>query len=280
MKSKDLYNSISTELQNTYPEIEAKNIALLLLEEFYAINQTTLITNKEIIINMETNTRLSEAISRLKQNEPLQYILGKARFYGRDFNVNRNVLIPRRETEELVHHIIKDHEKTTQKILDIGTGSGCIPITLSLELSGSMIHAIDISNAALATAQENASTLNALLTFYQIDILGNQPLPDTYNIIVSNPPYVLNKEKEFMRSNVLEYEPHLALFVEDNDPLVFYKTIIKRAQKSLQKEGMLYFEINELYGSDIVKEMKNAGFKKVEVIKDMQDKDRIVKGHF
>lgn len=278
MKSKDLYNSIFIELENVYSESEAKNIALLLMEELYHISYTDIITNREIVINSEINKKISAATSRLKQHEPIQHLLGKAHFYGRDFKVTPDVLIPRKETEELVDLIIKDHKESSPKILDIGTGSGCIPISLKLEIKESKVEAIDISNAAIEIAQENAKFLNAAVEFYQLDILGSQKIFNTYDIIVSNPPYVMNREKEMMRPNVLEHEPHLALFVKDGDPLIFYTAIVECANLSLNNNGMLYFEINEQFGKEVALAMECAKFQNVEIIKDMQGKDRMVKG--
>ncbi len=276
MKSKDLHNSIATELREVYPEMEAKNIASILLEELYGISQTDLVLNN--LIQSYNRKKIEEVISRLKRNEPIQYVLGKAHFYGRDFKVNPNVLIPRKETEELVDHIIKDHPSFNGRILDIGTGSGCIPITMSIELTDATVEAVDISQDALETARENAKLLNANIVFHQLDTLSKEHLPSTYDIIVSNPPYVMAREKKLIQANVLNHEPHLALFVEDGDPLAFYNAIISKATRSLNPKGMLYFEINEQFGNEVSEVMENAGFRNIKIIKDMQGKDRIVKG--
>lgn len=278
MKTIDLYNSISSELESLYTRQEAKNIAFLLLESIFGINKTDIIINKILNTSGGKEHELKECIEKLKKHEPIQYVLGKADFYGRVFRVDENVLIPRNETEELVDLIIKENNTLHLKILDIGTGSGCIPITLSLELTDAVVEAIDISKSALSIAQQNAMDLNAEVSFFQQDILSSELLPRHYDIIVSNPPYVTQKEKLLMRPNVLNYEPHLALFVEDNDPLLFYNAIAKHSKKVLHKGGKLYFEINENLGLEVAKTMEEEGFQKVIIIQDLNGKDRIVKG--
>lgn len=278
MKSKDLHNSITKELLTIYSTMEAQSISSLLLEELYDIHQTELIVDKEITVNTLTEYLLPEALRRLKKHEPIQYVIGKAHFYGKDFKVNPEVLIPRKETEELVYQILQDHPNFNGSLLDIGTGSGCIPITLSLELPHWKVEAMDISTAALEVARENTKSLNAKVKFHQLDILSTNPLPNTYDLIISNPPYVMNLEKEQMQQNILAHEPHLALFVEDNNPLLFYKAIVIKARQSLHYRGLLYFEINEQFGNEVANLMENGGFENIAVIKDMQGKDRIVKG--
>ena len=278
IKSKDLYNSLVRDLLTVYPYSEAQSITSMLLEALYNINQIALITNQEIAPKTKAQDKLKEAMGRLLLQEPVQYVLGKAHFYGKDFIVNPNVLIPRKETEELVHLMISDHPNFKGNILDLGTGSGCIPITLSLAFPQSKTEAVDVSHKALNTAIDNAKSLHATVDFYQFDILSSIPLRGFYDLIVSNPPYVMNKEKKQMQQNVLDNEPHLALFVEDDNPLIFYKAIINKAIESLNKEGKLYFEINEQLGREVAEEMKSAGFENVEVIKDMQEKNRIVRG--
>lgn len=278
MKSKDLYNKIVDQITNNYVLEEAQSIAAILLEGLCGMGQIDLLVNKEFDYEQELENNVSQAIERLKLNEPIQYILGKAHFYGRDFIVNPNVLIPRRETEELIHLILHDHPNFNGKILDIGTGSGCIPITLRLELPQAVVTSVDISAEAIKVASQNAIVLNAKVSFQEVNVLSASAFPDKYNIIVSNPPYVMEKEKKKMQENVLDHEPHLALFVEDDDPLIFYHDIIKKATESLNNKGKLYFEINEQFGNEVVSEMEQNNFQNVEVIKDMQGKDRIVKG--
>jgi release factor glutamine methyltransferase len=278
MKSKDLYNKIVDQLTNTYVVEEAKSVAEILIEEYFELNKMDLLVNKEIKYGQREKEKVSNALKRLQRNEPIQYVLGKAHFYGRDFKVNPNVLIPRRETEELVYLIRQDHPNFDGRILDIGTGSGCIPITLKLEILNAKVDALDISKAALLTAKQNSDDHAAEINFLEWDILSVDELPKTYDIIVSNPPYVMHKEKELMKENVLDNEPHLALFVEDDEPLIFYKAIIEKATKSLSKGGFLYFEINEQFGNEVTKAMKEATFQNVKIIKDMQGRDRMVKG--
>jgi release factor glutamine methyltransferase len=278
MKSKDLHNSISTELHVLYPENEANSISSILLEEIFGIDRTALMVDQEISKTDQSEKRLHDAIARLKLHEPIQYVLGTAHFYGRDFLVNPSVLIPRRETEELVDLIISDHAGFDGKILDIGTGSGCIPITLSLELPQASVESIDISSEAIGVANQNAIALNAKVSFQEMNVLSTSFFPKRYDLIVSNPPYVMDKEKKQMQENVLVHEPHLALFVEDNNPLIFYHVIVKKAKESLHKGGMLYFEINEQFGREVASEMESKGFQKIVIMKDMQGKDRIVKG--
>jgi len=280
MKSKDLHNKIVDQLLNVYPREEAESIGAILLDGDCNVNQMDLLMDKDFDYNRHVEESISQAIKRLLKKEPIQYVLGKAHFYGRDFSVNPSVLIPRRETEELVHLVINDHPNFNGTILDIGTGSGCIPVTLKLELPNAQVEAIDISASALIIAKQNADTLEADIKFHEWDILSSDELPSNYDIIVSNPPYVMNREKAEMQSNVLEHEPDLALFVEDDDPLIFYNTITQKATKSLIKGGGLYFEINEQFGIEVANEMQSKGFVNVEVIKDMQGRDRIVKGIF
>ena len=279
MKSKDLHNKIVDQLINIYPREEAQSIGAILLDGVCNLNQMDLLVDKDVDYNRHVEKAISQAVERLVQKEPIQYVLGKAHFYGRDFKVDSSVLIPRRETEELVHLIIHDHPNFRGKVLDIGTGSGCISITLKLEIPNAQVEGLDVSGAALTIAKQNADGLDAEITFRELDILSKDELLDRYDIIVSNPPYVMQKEKEQMQNNVLDNEPHLALFVEDDNPLVFYNAIIEKATNSLSKGGFLYFEINEQFGSEVSQAMKKNGFLDVAIIKDMQARDRIVKGY-
>jgi release factor glutamine methyltransferase len=185
-------------------------------------------------------------------------------------------LIPRNETEELVHLIIKENKKEGMRILDIGTGSGCIPITLALEIKGSLVFGLDISEKALSVASQNATLLGAKVEFRKCDILNEEVPFKDLDIIVSNPPYVKISEKELMHDNVLKYEPHLALFVNDDDPLLFYRHIVHKAKKVLNSEGRLYFEINEALGTITSELLTGNGFKDVQIIKDINNRDRIV----
>jgi len=223
-------------------------------------------------------------LEQLKKEIPIQYLLGSTSFYGLNFEVNSDVLIPRPETEELVDWIIKDclifRNDVTLKIVDIGTGSGCIAISLAKNLPNAQVFAIDVSGKALATAKKNAELNNVEVTFIQKNILETASLDFQFDIIVSNPPYVRNLEKVEINKNVLDNEPHLALFVDDNDALVFYRKIAELAQKSLSKNGQLYFEINQYLGKETVALLENLGFENLELRKDIYGNDRMIFAEF
>lgn len=215
----------------------------------------------------------------MKIQKPIQYILGETEFYGLPFLVNENTLIPRQETEELVEWIVKEEEKREEgrvKILDIGTGSGCIAISLAKNLSNAKVFAIDVSEKALATAKKNADINNVNVTFLLKNILETNDLEQQFDIIVSNPPYVRNLEKAEIKPNVLEYEPHLALFVEDTDALLFYRKIAQLAMKNLNSNGKLYFEINQYLGKETVALLECLELSNVELKKDIYGNDRMI----
>jgi len=218
----------------------------------------------------------------LNQNEPVQYVLGEAYFFGRKFLVNPSVLIPRAETEELVAevkaHLKGSHKMKTIRILDIGTGSGCIPITLVLEIPDSELYATDVSSEALLVAKTNAQKLGAEVTFLHHNILQSEIAIENLDVIVSNPPYVTPSEQDAMKKNVIFYEPHLALFAPETEPLVFYHVIAERAKKVLNPGGLLAVEINEKFGREVSNLFLEMGFHCIEIKKDLQGKDRIVKG--
>lgn len=218
------------------------------------------------------------AIKDLKKFKPVQFITGSQFFYDNDFKVSEHTLIPRPETEELVDLIVKENTNFNGRILDIGSGSGAIAISLDKALENSKVTAFDVSKKALETAEYNNSALKSNVNFQYQDILKPTYIGEAFDIIASNPPYVLESEKELMQANVLEFEPHLALFVEDSDPLLFYKSIVQFCKSKLKSNGKLYFEINEKYGVETAKLLIDNNFSGVEVIKDMQGKDRIVKG--
>jgi release factor glutamine methyltransferase len=234
-----------------------------------------------------SNKRLSESellmhrsiIKRLLIHEPIQHIIGEVEFYGLPFDVDNNVLIPRPETEELVDLIIQQHDIKTPTILDIGTGSGCIPISLKYNIPESKIYATDVSEKALSVAKKNAKKNNVNITFFLADILTEdlKTLPQ-FDIIVSNPPYVLESDKLQMSENVLNFDPHLALFVNDETPLLFYNRIVELSKHLLKPSGKLYFEIHEQFGCKVKLLMENHQFKNISIIKDMQSKERIVYG--
>lgn len=272
--AKQLYKFIISKIVTIYGEQEANSLAFILMDYFKVSKQDYVLDNT-IKINI---TKLESIIIKLQSNEPLQYVLGEAWFYDRKFYVDENVLIPRPETEELCHLIIENKKSNTDplKILDIGTGSGCIPITLDLELENAEVFGLDISINALNIAKNNAELLKSKAKFHHLDILNDDFDMSGFDIVVSNPPYVLNSEKEFMKQNVLDNEPHLALFVENANPLLFYKRITELCVQQYVKE--LYFEINEVYGNEVVQLMKSNNYKNVFLLKDMFGKNRIVYG--
>lgn len=222
--------------------------------------------------------KLIADFERLKTGEPIQYILGKGPFYGREFIVTPDTLIPRNETEELVHLIIKENPKPKLRILDVGTGTGCIPISLALELKEPEVYGIDISEEALKIASLNAENLKAKVNFEKCDILTQVPKTRILDILVSNPPYIPIEEKGLMHRNVIDFEPELALFVTDEDPLIFYQKIAEKGKDLLKPGGKLYFEINERYGLLVSELLKILGYQSVKVHKDLNGKDRIVVG--
>jgi len=240
-----------------------------------ALNLTFVFSNSAI-------EKWNSVLEKLEKEIPIQYILGNAHFYGLEFEVNENTLIPRPETEELVEWIIKNNSKIEGfkdlKILDIGTGSGCIAISLAKNLPHAKVFAIDVSEKALETAKKNALTNETEVTFLLKNILETDDLEQQFDIIVSNPPYVRNLEKEEIKKNVLEYEPHLALFVEDNDALIFYRKISELAQKNLTENGQLYFEINQYLGTEMIDLLEAKNFATIELRKDIYENDRMIFG--
>jgi release factor glutamine methyltransferase len=275
---RSLYHSICNSIANVFDDTrESESTARLLLEHYLEISYTDIILNGSIIVNHELNNAINIAISRLNTGEPIQYILGYTYFLGRKFTVNSSVLIPRPETEELVHHIIKYNKLTNLSVLDIGTGSGCISISLKKELPApSIIHAIDIHRAALDTAAKNAVNLDAEIFFIEKNILEATSLHHKYDIVVSNPPYVLESEKEYMNRNVLNYEPPKAIFVPTHDPLIFYRKIVELAKASLNPQGKIYFEINQSFGNEISTLLQKSRFTQINILKDLNNKERIV----
>jgi release factor glutamine methyltransferase len=274
---------ISNELKNLYDQEEAENIAVLILEKISGFERSDQILQKEIILSSEQLENINSILNRLYENEPIQYVLEESWFAGLKFKVNKNVLIPRPETEELVDWVCNEvgsHDLRTMNILDVGTGSGCIPISLKKKLPKSKVTAIDLSSEALIVANENANILGADIDFIHLDFLNieNWTGLGKYDIIISNPPYVLQKEKETMHQRVISHEPTLALFVPDNDGLIFYKKLAAFSLFHLNENGKLFVEINESCGSDVVKLFQSKGLSSVALRKDMQGKDRMVRG--
>jgi release factor glutamine methyltransferase len=266
-------------LISIYDEMEAESFFYLILENQRQLRRIDLALNIDLHFSDEEILIWDAILEKLKLEIPIQYILGTTHFYGLEFNVNENVLIPRPETEELVEWIISSVNMpkfTNLKILDIGTGSGCIPISLAKNIPNAEVSAIDISDKALATAKENADLNKAAVAFIQKNILETNDLEQQFDIIVSNPPYVRNLEKAEIKPNVLANEPHLALFVEDNDALLFYRKIAELATKNLSLEGKLFFEINQYLGKETVELLEKMHFKNCELRKDIYGNDRMI----
>ena len=282
MKIKQYRTQFIKELSPFYDAYEAESFFYLILEDKHQLRQIDLALNHELNFSESDFLVWDSLLSQLKKEVPIQYLLGKTSFYGLDFEVNENVLIPRPETEELVEWIINENSKTDKtkklKILDIGTGSGCIAISLAKNLPNAEVYGVDISKKAIVTAKRNAIRNNVDVTFVFLDILKTDELRFNYDIIVSNPPYVRNLEKEEIKKNVLDYEPHLALFVEDNDALIFYRKIAALAKNSLLEGGQLFFEINQYLGKEMTYLLETMNFKNIELKKDIYDNDRMMKG--
>ncbi|MCC8095947.1 MAG: peptide chain release factor N(5)-glutamine methyltransferase [Tannerellaceae bacterium] len=272
---------IRNSLASRFPEGEIRSLVRLILEHVTDLPRHQILLNKDKKLSGKEKDQIQEIISRLNQSEPIQYILGKTEFCGITFEVNPAVLIPRPETEELVEQIIRDWQGKQPTIADIGTGSGCIAISLAKFLPDARIYALDISGEAIRTAWENACRNEVTLHFLHSDILNTEQserdLPENLDALVSNPPYVLVKEKKQMEKNVLDFEPHFALFVPDEDPLLFYRAIARTGQHKLREMGTLYLEINGMYGEETVRLLADYGYKKIELKKDLSGKDRIIK---
>ena len=273
-----LSRQIQTKLTPIYGEGEAKAMVRLIFHSLKGWSLTDMIIHADNIVSPYVLEKTEKIISRLLDNEPIQYILGEAYFYGMNLKVDNSTLIPRPETEELVDIIV--HENQSHKdlnILDIGTGSGAIAIALSRNLPFSNVDAIDISENALKIANENARNLHTHIGFTKADIFKFEPKTDYYDIIVSNPPYIDEAEKDSMDSNVLEYEPHQALFVPDENPLIYYIRITETAKDSLKQRGHLYFEINPRHAEELAEYLNKKGYMDIEIVKDINGKKRFIK---
>lgn len=278
MKLKAQKEIFTKSLENEYPPEEIFSLFFMLTEAFFKINRLNLALNPELEIDAKQVEKLELALARLKNHEPIQHIIGETEFFGLNFKVDRNVLVPRPETEELVEWILEDFsEDESGRILDIGTGSGCIAISLAKNLPEAQISAIDISEKALEIAKINAENNQAKINFIQKDILKTDTLDGNWDIIVSNPPYVRELEKKEMHRNVLEYDPPTALYVKDENPLIFYEKIAKLAKIALNPGGKLYFEINQYLAEETEKMMQKYGFS-TELRKDLFGNFRMLKG--
>ena len=268
---------IKRELAELYPETEVIGFVRLLLETVCGWDYTTQILNKNEIVEKSKFREIERIVSRLKQFEPIQYILGETEFMDLKLLVNPSVLIPRPETEELVNWIIETNIHDSPRILDIGTGSGCIPLALKNRIKCSKISAVDISGKALKVAKQNAMQNNLDVHFFEADILNWENCNwDLFDVIVSNPPYVREIEKQKMHANVLKYEPENALFVSDENPLIFYERIAEFAHKYLVKNGKLFFEINEYLGDEMCSLLEYRGFANIELQRDINGKNRMI----
>lgn len=274
-----LYNEITLQLKDTYPPHEIQSLQKIIFEKKLNLALHQIFLNPKQPVENEKAEEILVIVSKLNLQKPIQYIFGEADFFGLNFKVDQNVLIPRQETEELVDWIIKSNKIDSPSILDIGTGSGCIAISLAANIKDSKVTAIDISEGALKVARENTLINKVNVDFFNVDILDhssifpNQP----FDIVVSNPPYVREFEKTFMQSNVLDHEPHSALFVSDTDPLLFYREIAARSKDLLKKGGLLYFEINETLGSETAKLLEGYHYTEIKLLKDLNGKDRMLK---
>jgi len=282
MKIKQYRTQFIKELAPFYDAYEAESFFYLILEDKHQLRQIDLALNHELTFSENDFVVWDSLLAQLKQEVPIQYLLGKTSFYGLDFEVNENVLIPRPETEELVEWIVNENaadNKTKKiKILDIGTGSGCIAISLAKNLPNAEVYGFDVSKKAIETAKRNAINNKVDVTFLFQDVLELEELRCKFDVIVSNPPYVRNLEKEEIKKNVLDYEPHLALFVDDNDALIFYRKIAELAKKNFLENGKLYFEINQYLGKEMTDLLEKMDFKNIELRKDIYDNDRMMKG--
>jgi len=278
MNLKQLLHHFTKELKEIYDEQEIISIFNIIVEHISGFNKSQLMLNGSAEVEEVKYSAYLQALDRLKTGEPLQYVIGDTVFYGLTFKVNPAVLIPRPETEELVDWIIERCNSALLKggsLLDIGTGSGCIAISLKKNLANFKVSAIDISESALTTANENARLNNTDVNFIHADIL-NYKSAEKYDLIVSNPPYITTEEQKEMHQNVLENEPHLALFVSDEKPIIFYEAIADFALGNLNINGLLCFEINEYLGKETVQMLIDKSFIDIELRKDMQGKDRMI----
>jgi release factor glutamine methyltransferase len=275
-----LFEELVSELEELYSQQEAINIMRLVFQEKLGLSRVDMALSNSKEIDEKSRKLIFQIAEKLLEGQPVQQLIGSVHFLNTKLRVNKNVLIPRPETEELVHWIINENKiEEEQEVLDIGTGSGCIAISLSKNLNAPLVKALDVSQPALELAQINAIANTALVDFLNLDILQeeNWKKLKLFDIIVSNPPYVLPSEKESMHVNVLNHEPHLALFVPEDKPLLFYDKISDMAIKHLNKGGKLYFEINAAYGPEVKRMLQKKGYKEISLRKDINSRDRFVR---
>ena len=277
---KTLFHFIREQLRDFYSDAEIQSLSCLIAEFVCNRDKSFVFLCKDKQLSLNEHIQIQEIIGELKKYRPIQYILGETEFYGLKFLVDENVLIPRPETEELVEQIIREEKpRAGYRLLDIGTGSGCIPVTLANRLPEAEVFALDISEKALDVARQNAIKNHADVHFFQYDILKDDsfPFPSlNFDCIVSNPPYITSKEKAGMEKNVLDYEPHQALFVPGDNPLLFYERIADFALTRLKKDGSLYLETSSLYGRESAKVLEDKQFRSIRLLKDISGNDRIL----
>ena len=275
----DIRSHYRLKLLDNYEEREADTLLFMLIEEFSGISKIRVISEPHLTVTESELLKIHFAVKDLNNHKPIQYIIGKTEFYGLSIKVNPNVLIPRQETEELVELVIRENQhRKNLRIFDIGTGSGCIAIAISKNLPNTEILAIDISPEAIQTAISNAELNDAKINFFCLDFLNESTWSKFgfLDIIISNPPYIRNSEKALMKKNVLNFEPEKALFVDDENPLVFYKTIADFARQNLNKSGRIYCEINQYLGKEILNLFVREGFADVCLLKDLNGNDRMI----
>lgn len=284
MKIRDYRAYFIQELTPICSAEEAESFFYIILEDLQQLKRFDLALNTDLSLSEEQLNQWNAYLVQLKLEIPVQYVLGKTNFFGLDFEVNPAVLIPRPETEELVDWIIESQKETSKdqslRIIDIGTGSGCIAISLAKNIPHAQVMALDVSVAALATAQKNSQNNKVDVVFKNQNILETNDLQEQFDVIVSNPPYVRNLEKVEIKKNVLDYEPHLALFVENDNALIFYRKIAELAQKNLKSNGFLFFEINQYLGSEMIGLLQDMGFKNIILKKDIYGNDRMVAANY
>jgi len=278
---KTIFQFIEEQLRDFYSDDEIKSFSYTMLESVCRMDKSSVLRHKDKQLSLNEHLRIQEIIEELKKYRPIQYITGKTEFYGLPFKVNENVLIPRPETEELIEQVLNGYKAKGERyrVLDIGTGSGCIAVTLAKHLPEAEVFALDISEKTLEVARQNARLNQVEVYFFQYDILKNETFPfssGVFDCIVSNPPYVTCKEKAAMAKNVLNYEPHQAIFVPNENPLLFYERIADFARSQLKENGSLYFETNSLYGQAAAKMMEDKNFRSVKLLKDISGNDRIL----
>jgi release factor glutamine methyltransferase len=275
--SKEIFRDLQKQISIQEDSSEIRSILYLIMESVLGLSQSDVVADRLVSVSGPQQEKLNEVISRINAEEPVQYILGSSYFYSRKFNVNPAVLIPRSETEIVIEEVLKEIDPFSPgTILDIGTGSGCIAITLAKELPAKRVLAIDVSEGALKTAVENAQQLGAPVEFLKVNVLTENLPALPLEVLVSNPPYITDSESHTMKKNVLDYEPHLALFVPDHDPFVFYSMIARKGFAALTDSGKVFVEINERYGNEVSDIFKDAGFNTIRMVKDLQGKNRIV----